>query len=124
MIAGRIIFLKGWHKNCRIIGGMSFNLKEDSYMNIGSLLTQNALKFPELLAIECEGRSFTYRQFNEEVNKLANGLLQQGVKKGEKLALMMKNSDHFVFTFFAAAKLGAVAVPINFRLTLQKFTTF
>ncbi|MFB5196399.1 long-chain-fatty-acid--CoA ligase [Neobacillus sp. KR4-4] len=89
-------------------------------MNIGSLLAQNARKFPELLAIECEGRSYTYRQFNEEVNQLANGLLKQGVNKGDKLALMMKNSDHFVFTFFAAAKIGAIAVPINFRLTASE----
>ncbi|MEH7252489.1 AMP-binding protein, partial [Neobacillus niacini] len=86
-------------------------------MNIGSLLSQNARKFPEVLAIECEGRSYTYRQFNEEVNRLANGFLQDGVKKGEKIALMMKNSDHYVFTFFAIAKIGAVVVPINFRLT-------
>ncbi len=86
-------------------------------MIIGNLLSQNARKFPELLAIECEGRTFTYRQFNEEVNRLAHGLLELGVKKGDKLALMMKNSDHFAFTFFAAAKIGAVAVPINFRLT-------
>lgn len=85
-------------------------------MIIGSLLKQNARKFPELLAIECEGRSYSYRQFNEEVNRLANGLIQQGVNKGDKLALMMKNSDHFVITFFAAAKIGAVAVPVNFRL--------
>ncbi|PGY15860.1 long-chain-fatty-acid--CoA ligase [Bacillus sp. AFS031507] len=89
-------------------------------MNIGSLLAQNSRKFPELLAIECEGRSYTYRQFNEEVNRLANGLLVQGVNKGDKLALMMKNSDHFVFTFFAAAKIGAVAVPVNFRLTASE----
>src|SRR4051794_7683328 len=89
-------------------------------MNIGSLLAQNARKFPELLAIECEGRSFTYRQFNEEVNKLANGLLKQRINKGDKLALMMKNSDHFVFTFFAAAKIGAIAVPVNFRLTASE----
>ncbi|HEY2422200.1 MAG TPA: AMP-binding protein, partial [Neobacillus sp.] len=86
-------------------------------MNIGSLLTQTARKFPELSAIECEERCYTYRQFNVEVNRLAHGLFEHGVCKGEKLALMMKNSDHFVFTFFAAAKLGAVAVPINFRLT-------
>jgi acyl-CoA synthetase (AMP-forming)/AMP-acid ligase II len=89
-------------------------------MNIGNLLAQNARKFPELLAIECEGRSYTYRQVNEQVNKLANGLLQQGINKGDKLALMMKNSDHFVFTFFAAAKIGAVAVPVNFRLTASE----
>jgi len=86
-------------------------------MNIGSLLSQSARKFPKLLAIECEGRSYSYRGFNEEVNRLAHGLLLQGVNKGDKLALMMKNSDYFVFTFFAAAKIGAVAVPVNFRLT-------
>lgn len=39
------------------------------------------------------------------------------MNKGEKVALMMKNSDHFVFSFFAIAKIGAVAVPVNFRLT-------
>lgn len=89
-------------------------------MKIGSLLSQNARKFPEFLAIECEGRSYTYRQFNEEVNRLAHGLLSLGVKKGDKLALMMKNSDHFVFTFFAAAKIGAIAVPVNFRLTASE----
>jgi acyl-CoA synthetase (AMP-forming)/AMP-acid ligase II len=86
-------------------------------VNIGNLLSLNARKFPEQLAVECEGRSYTYRQFNEQVNKLANGLLEKGVIKGEKVALMMKNSDHFVFSFFAIAKIGAVAVPVNFRLT-------
>lgn len=86
-------------------------------MEIGAFLAQNARKVPEKLAIECEGRTYTYRQFNEEVNKFAHGLLELGVKKGEKVALMMKNSDHFVLSFFAAAKIGAVVVPINFRLT-------
>ncbi|MGG1676227.1 long-chain fatty acid--CoA ligase [Neobacillus sp. NRS-1170] len=89
-------------------------------MKIGSLLSQSARKFPELLAVECEGRSYTYRQFNEEVNRFTHGLISLGFKKGEKLALMMKNSDYFLFTFFAAAKIGAVAVPVNFRLTASE----
>ncbi|WP_064094154.1 class I adenylate-forming enzyme family protein [Rossellomorea aquimaris] len=86
-------------------------------MDIGSYLAQNARKKPEKLAIECEGRKYTYKQFNEEVNKLAHGLLGLGVQKGEKIALMMKNSDQFVLAFFAGAKIGAVIVPVNFRLT-------
>jgi acyl-CoA synthetase (AMP-forming)/AMP-acid ligase II len=86
-------------------------------MNIGSLLSQNARKFPDVLAIECEGRNYTYRELNEEVNRLAHGLMNQGFKKGDKIALMMKNSDHFVISFFAIAKMGAVVVPVNFRLT-------
>ncbi|MCA1063983.1 long-chain fatty acid--CoA ligase [Rossellomorea aquimaris] len=86
-------------------------------MDIGSYLAQNARKKPEKLAMVCEGRTYTYEQFNQEVNKLAHGLLDLGVQKGEKVALMMKNSDQFVLAFFAGAKIGAVIVPINFRLT-------
>ncbi|WP_053361688.1 long-chain-fatty-acid--CoA ligase [Bacillus sp. FJAT-27251] len=86
-------------------------------MDVGSMLAHNARKFPDVLAIECEGRSYTYEQFNEESNRLAHGLFGQGIRKGEKIALMMKNSDHFAFSFFAAAKIGAVVVPVNFRLT-------
>jgi feruloyl-CoA synthase len=86
-------------------------------VNIGAYLSQNARKFPDKLAIVCEGRAYTYKQFNDEVNRLANGLGKLGLQKGDKIALMMKNSDYFVFSFFAAAKAGAVVVPINFRLT-------
>lgn len=89
-------------------------------MDIGSYLAQNARKSPEKLAIECDGRSYTYKQFNEEVNKLAHGLLKLGIQKGQKIALMMKNSDQFVFAFFAGAKIGAVIVPVNFRLTASE----
>ncbi|WP_421378143.1 class I adenylate-forming enzyme family protein [Bacillus salacetis] len=89
-------------------------------MDIGSYLEQNARKHGDKLAIECDGRTYTYKQFNEEVNRLAHGLLQLGIKKGEKLALMMKNSDRFVMTFFAGTKIGAVMVPVNFRLTASE----
>ncbi|CAM3851137.1 acyl-CoA synthetase [Mesobacillus zeae] len=86
-------------------------------MDIGSYVAQNARKYPGKLAIECEGRRYTYRELNAEVNRLAHGFLAMGVEKGEKVALMMKNSNFFVFSFFAVAKIGAVAVPVNFRLT-------
>lgn len=89
-------------------------------MDIGSYLEQNARKTPGKLAIVCEGREHTYRQFNEEVNRLAHGLLALGIRKGDRIALMMKNSDYFVFAFFASAKIGAVVVPINFRLTASE----
>lgn len=104
------------------IGMIIASIKEKSIggklpVTIGRLLTITARKNPTQLAIVCEDRRYTYQEFNEQVNRLANGLKQLGVSKGEKIALMMKNSDYFVFTFFAAAKLGAVAVPVNFRLT-------
>lgn len=89
-------------------------------MNIGMYLSQNARKVPEKLAIDCEGRQYNYDQFNREVNKLAHGLLDLGISKGDKAAFMMKNSDTFVFSYFAGAKIGAVIVPMNFRLTASE----
>lgn len=86
-------------------------------MDIGSYLSINARNFGERWAISCEGRDYSYSQFNNEVNKLAHGLINMQIKKGEKVALMMKNSDYFVFVYFALAKVGAIVVPINFRLT-------
>ncbi|MFC0186749.1 long-chain fatty acid--CoA ligase [Fictibacillus aquaticus] len=89
-------------------------------MHIGGFLTQNARNFPERFAVECEGRSYTYGELNTAVNRLAHGLISLGVKKGDKVAIVMKNSDHFMISFFAAAKIGAVVVPVNFRLTANE----
>lgn len=89
-------------------------------MNVGTSLTLNASRHPEKLAVICEGRSYTYQQLNEEVNRLANGILARGYKKGEKAAIFMKNSDHFVIAFYALVKAGLVVVPVNFRLTARE----
>nr|WP_255408191.1 AMP-binding protein [Sporosarcina sp. P3] len=64
-----------------------------------------------------EDRRYTYRELNQEVNKLSHGLIQHGVKKGDKVALMMKNSDTFIIVYYAILKAGAITVPVNFRLT-------
>ncbi|MGE7918631.1 long-chain-fatty-acid--CoA ligase [Viridibacillus sp. NPDC093762] len=85
-------------------------------MNIVNILAQNAVRHPEKMAVVYEDRSYTYGEFNETVNRFANGLLDLGVNKGEKVALMMKNSDFFAISYYACAKIGAVIVPMNFRL--------
>jgi acyl-CoA synthetase (AMP-forming)/AMP-acid ligase II len=85
-------------------------------MHIGGFLAQNARNFPERFAVDCEGRTYTYGELNRAVNRLAHGLISLGIKKGEKVALFMKNSDYFMISFFAIAKIGAVVVPVNFRL--------
>ncbi|MGE7921607.1 long-chain-fatty-acid--CoA ligase [Viridibacillus arvi] len=85
-------------------------------MNIVNILAQNVVRHPEKMAVIYEDRSYTYGEFNEIVNRFANGLLDLGVNKGEKVALMMKNSDFFAISYYACAKIGAVIVPMNFRL--------
>ena len=85
-------------------------------MNLVQLLEQNTIKRPDKMAIYYQDRSHTYTEFNNAVNRLSHGLVDLGLKKGEKIAFMMKNSDYFAIAFYACAKIGAVIVPMNFRL--------
>ena len=59
------------------------------------------------------GGTLTYRQLNALVNKLAAELYAQGVRKGDRVGVMLPNSPHFIIAFFAAVRIGAVVVNIN-----------
>ncbi|MGO9021635.1 MAG: long-chain-fatty-acid--CoA ligase [Syntrophobacteraceae bacterium] len=85
-------------------------------MNIGHYLALNARRHPDKLALTYGDRTYTYDGFNRTVNRMANGLRELGIQKGEKVALMMANTDVFPVCYFALAKIGAVIVPVNFRL--------
>jgi acyl-CoA synthetase (AMP-forming)/AMP-acid ligase II len=61
-------------------------------MNLGLSLERNATRVGKKTAVICEGRTYTYDELNRIVNRLAHGLLTRGVKKGDRIALMMKNS--------------------------------
>jgi fatty-acyl-CoA synthase len=84
-------------------------------MNVGQILTLTANKFPERTAILFENKRFTYQEFNGRVNQFAHSLLKMGLKKREKVGVLLFNSNHFVETYFATAKAGGVFTPINFR---------
>ena len=87
-------------------------------INIGSLLTKRAYLSPQLEAIvePTNGRRLTYRQLNAAANRVANALLGLGIRKGDRVALLLMNGAEFVESFFGAAKIGAVVVPLNWRL--------
>jgi acyl-CoA synthetase (AMP-forming)/AMP-acid ligase II len=86
--------------------------------NIGSILTKRTLLNPtnEALFDVAQGVRFSYDELNNRTNQVANGLRSLGVKKGDRVALLMMNCHEFVTSFFAIAKIGAVIVPLNWRL--------
>ena len=86
------------------------------WMNLGQNFKVNAKRYPDTLAIKDQKRSFTYRQTNERVNRLADSLLALGLKKGDKIAVLLENSIEIVELYLATAKTGLIIVPINFRL--------
>jgi len=89
-------------------------------LNVGSLLTANALRFPNKVALIEGERKVSYSEFNSRVNQLANKLLEMSVRKGEKVSLYLGNSIEFAEIYFALSKIGAIIVPINFRIKGQE----
>jgi fatty-acyl-CoA synthase len=88
---------------------------------IGRWVGKRALLQPDEVAfVEPAGageRETTWRRFEERTNRLASALVGLGVRRGDRLGILMLNSVALVEVVLAAAKLGAIAVPINFRLT-------
>ena len=87
---------------------------------LGESVARNARKFPEKEAVIYGETRLTYRQFNARINRLAHALMDIGVKKGEHVAILMFNCHQYLEAYFALAKIGAVAVPLNFRLHAEE----
>ena len=65
-------------------------------------------------------REITWSEFNKMSNRFANLLLTRGIKKGDKVAILMMNCLEWLPIYFGALKTGAVAVPLNFRYTSEE----
>ena len=82
-------------------------------MNIGTLLPRHARYLPDHLALVVGEQRLTYREFNARVNRLANALLDSGIRKGEKMATVLPNCLELMTTYWAAARTGIVMVPCS-----------
>ena len=85
------------------------------WLNLAHMIKINAKKFPNTIALEDKKRSFTYPELNKRVNKLSHSLVSLGLKKGDKIAVLLENSIEIVEAYLAAAKTGMVIVPVHFR---------
>ncbi|QBY03291.1 AMP-binding protein [Thalassotalea sp. HSM 43] len=85
------------------------------YQTIGSYLDNISEQHPdtEALVVRHQNIRWTYKQFNEQVNRLATGLLAIGIEPGDRVGIWGPNSYEWVLTQFATAKIGAIMVCIN-----------
>jgi len=84
-------------------------------MNTTDFLNIAGAICPDRDLVVMKGNRLTYAQVNDRVNRLANGLAKLGVKYGDRIAMLQVNCAEYIEVYFAAAKLGAVFVPMNFR---------
>lgn len=86
-------------------------------MAIGDFLTKHTLYRPNKVAAIIDDIPYTYKYINDRSNKLANFLVEKGIKKGDRISVILLNCIEFLEVYFAAAKVGAIFVPLNYRLT-------
>ncbi|MCL6639216.1 MAG: long-chain fatty acid--CoA ligase [Firmicutes bacterium] len=93
-------------------------------MNLYEIVEKNVSFHPGYKAVICgdDGREFTWLQFDRMVDKVAGALRKMGVRKGDRVAIYLPNSPEFLFTFFAAAKIGAVVTPFNILYKTAEIT--
>lgn len=78
-----------------------------------ALLDDAARKYPEAPCTIFKGARISYREMNDLTDRLAAGLADLGVKKGDRVGIFMPNTPQFVMAYFAILKLGAVVVATN-----------
>ncbi len=94
--------------------GVPKNLDPELFKKpLGTLLEDMAKSNPDNPAVIFLDTTITYRQLNDYVDRFATSLKNMGVKKGDVIAVRLPNSIHFVITFFAAMKLGAIITANN-----------
>lgn len=83
---------------------------------VTDFLRRAAKLYPNKTAIVDGDLRFTYRQYQERVNQLGHALLALGVQKGDRVCILSPNSHYFLESYYAVAQIGAILVPLNYRL--------
>jgi len=86
-------------------------------VNVKYLITRATKEFPDHIAVIYKDVRKTFIDLNRRVNRFANGLLGLGIKKGNRVGMLLKNCCEFIEIDFALSKTGIVRVPLNARLT-------
>ncbi len=87
-------------------------------------LDEPAKRHPERVAIVGEPREVTYGELAALSNRAGNALLAQGVTRGDRVLILLPDSAEFIAAFFGAAKIGAVAVPVNPHARAADYTHY
>ena len=89
-------------------------------MNLGRYVSRTALHYPKNIALVHEDKRVTYEEFERRTNKLAQGLLSLGLRKGDRIGIVSWNRGEIVEIEVACYKAGIVRIPVNARIALTE----
>jgi long-chain acyl-CoA synthetase len=89
-------------------------------MHLNNLLERAAMESPDAVAVRHAGGQITYTRLHEAVRRMARGLQRIGVERGDRIALILPNLPQFVIAYYALLRIGAVVIPVNYRLPVSE----
>jgi long-chain acyl-CoA synthetase len=92
--------------------------------NLGFYLTESADRYPDAVALRCDGATTTYSQLADIVCRFAEFLVRHGITPGDRVGVMLPNRPEFVVVFHSVLHEGAVAVPMNPLLSAREVAFF
>ena len=102
-------------KNCEMYGNEICLVEINPQLPETRRITWKEYELMEPTKSNYYRREITWNVFNEKANRFANFLLSRGVKKGDKVAILLMNCLEWLPIYFGILKTGALAVPLNFR---------
>jgi long-chain acyl-CoA synthetase len=87
------------------------------------MLEETTMHYGDKTAVINGDRLLSYGELDEASNKIANALTGMGVEKGDRVAMLLPNSQEFIVIFFGIAKIGAIAVPLNIKYKVDELTS-
>jgi malonyl-CoA/methylmalonyl-CoA synthetase len=82
-------------------------------MNLAQVLSESCMRYGEKPAVIFEGRSYSFREIDEEVRRSALWLREMGIKKGDRVSLQLPKNMEFIFLHLAILSLGGISLPLN-----------
>lgn len=107
-------------KNCRLYGDDVCLVEINPEMSETRRVTWKEYELIEPVRASYYRREITWNVFNEKANRFANLLLERGVQKGDKVAILLMNCLEWLPIYFGILKTGALAVPMNFRYSAEE----
>ena len=83
---------------------------------VGDFLRRAAKLYPNKVAVVDGDGRYTYAQFQDRANQLGHALLELGVKQGDRVCILSPNSHFFLESYYGVTQIGAILVPLNYRL--------
>jgi len=103
-----------------IVGGIKMRINRHRPRSLREILRRTATRYPEKEAVIFEELRLTYKEICSRIDRVSAGLLSRGFKKKDRIGLLFSNTIEFVYSYFAICQMGAIAVPLNYRLSPEE----